>query len=77
MWSTYLEQFHRNIKYNIGSTKYVIDCLSHPPFSSLTMVRNYCSQETSGWTQLYERDHDFTSTYQMLDTNTIVTDFHL
>jgi hypothetical protein len=29
-WSTYLQQFHINIKYKTGSTNCVIDCLSRP-----------------------------------------------
>jgi hypothetical protein len=59
------------------STNHVIDFLSRPPVATLTTVLNSCGHETSGWPQLYERDPDFTATYQMLGTNTTVTDFHL
>jgi hypothetical protein len=76
-WSTYLQQFHLNIKYKTGSTNCVVDFLSHPPVATLTMVLNSCGHETSGWPQLYERDPDFSATYQMLGANTVVTDFHL
>jgi hypothetical protein len=37
-WSTYLQQFHLNIKYKTGSTNRVIDCLSRPPVTALTTV---------------------------------------
>jgi hypothetical protein len=74
-WSTYLQQFHLNIKYKTGSTNHMSDCLSRPPVATLTMVLHSCGHETSGWPQLYERDPDFTTTYHMLGTNTIVTDF--
>jgi hypothetical protein len=40
-------------------------------------VLNSCGHKTSGWTQLYERDLDFTATYHRLGANTIVNDFHL
>jgi hypothetical protein len=40
------------------------------------MLHSY-RHETSGWPQLYERDPNFTTTYQMLGTNTVVIDFHL
>jgi hypothetical protein len=76
-WSTYLQQFHLNIKYKTGSTNHVVDCLSRPPVATLTMVLHSCGHETSGWPQLYERDPDFATTYHMLGTNTVVTDFHL
>jgi hypothetical protein len=33
--------------------------------------------ETSGWPELYEIDPDFSTTYQMLGTNTVVDNFHL
>jgi hypothetical protein len=41
------------------------------------MVLHSCGNETSGWPQIYERDHDFATTYHLLGTNTIVIDFHL
>jgi hypothetical protein len=76
-WSTYLQQFHLNIKYKIGSTNHVVDCLSRPPVMTLTTVLDSYDHETSGWPQLYEIDPGFTTTYQMLGTNAIVNNFHL
>jgi hypothetical protein len=76
-WSTYLQQFHLNIKYKTGSTNRVADCLSRPPVMTLTMVLDSCGHETSGWPQLYETDPDFATTYQMLGANTVVDNFHL
>jgi hypothetical protein len=76
-WSTYLQQFHLNIKYKIGSTNRVVDFLSRPPVVKLTMVLDSCGHETFGWPQLYETDPDFTTTYQMLGANAVVTNFHL
>jgi hypothetical protein len=35
-WSTYLQQFHINIKYKIGISNRVVDCLSRPPVATLT-----------------------------------------
>jgi hypothetical protein len=76
-WSTYLQQFHINIKYKTGSTNHVIDCLSRPPVATLTMVLHSCGHEASEWPQLYKSDPDFTTTYQMLGTGMTVTEFHL
>jgi hypothetical protein len=76
-WSTYLQQFHLNIKYKIGSTNRVVDCLSRPPVVTLTTVLDSCGHETSGWPHLYETDPDFATTYQMLGANSVVTNFHL
>jgi hypothetical protein len=76
-WSTYLQQFHLNIKYKTGSTNHVIDCLSRPPFATLTTVLDSSGHETYGWPQLYETDPDFTTTYQMLGANEVVNNFHL
>jgi hypothetical protein len=76
-WSTYLQQFHLNIKYKTGSTNHVADCLSRPPVATLTTVLDSCSHETSGWPQLYETDPDFATTYQMLGANIVVDNFHL
>jgi hypothetical protein len=76
-WSTYLQQFHLNIKYKIGSTNRVVDYLSRLPVVALTTVLEYCIHETSGWPQLYEIDLDFTTTYEMLATNAVVNNFHL
>jgi hypothetical protein len=76
-WSTYLQQFHLNIKYKTGSTNHVVDCLSRPPVTTLTTVLDSCGHETSGWPQLYETDPDFATTYQMLGANIVVDNFHL
>jgi hypothetical protein len=76
-WSTYLQQFHLNIKYKTRSTNRVVDCLSRPPVAELTKVLHSCRHEASGWPQLYKTDPDFATTCQMLDTGMPVTDFHL
>jgi hypothetical protein len=76
-WSTYLQQFHLNIKYKIGSTNRVADCLSRPPVVTLTIVLDSYGHETYGWTQLYETDPGFTTTYQMLGANVVADNFHL
>jgi hypothetical protein len=76
-WSTYLQQFHLNIKYKTGSTIRIIDCLNRPPVMTLTTVlESYC-HETFGWPQLYEIDPDFSTTYQMLGANAVIDKFHL
>jgi hypothetical protein len=76
-WSTYLQQFHLNIKYKIVSTNHVVDCLIRLPVAAVTTVLNSCDHKTSGWPQLYKRDPNFIAAYQMLGTNTTVTNFHL
>jgi hypothetical protein len=76
-WSTYLQQFHLNIKYKIGSTNRDDDFLSRPPVVALTTVLEYFGHETYGWPQLYETDPDFATTYQMLGANVVVNNFHL
>jgi hypothetical protein len=76
-WSTYLQQFHLNIKYKIVNTNRVIDCLSRLPVMTLATVLDSCGHETYGWPQLYETDPDFTTTYQMLGSNAVVDNFHL
>jgi hypothetical protein len=76
-WSTYLQQFHLNIKYKTGSTNRVTDCLSKPPVAALTTVLDSCGHATSGWHQLYETDLDFATTYKMLGANAVVDNFHL
>jgi hypothetical protein len=76
-WSTYLQQFHLNIKYKNRNTNHVIYCLICPPVVALTTMLNSYNHETSRWPQLFERDLDFSATYQLLGTNTIVIDFHL
>jgi hypothetical protein len=76
-WSTYLQQFHLNIKYKTGHTNRVVDCLSRPPVTTLTTVLDSCSHETSGWPQLYEIDPNFATTYQILGANIVVDNFYL
>jgi hypothetical protein len=76
-WSTYLQQFHLNIKYKTGSTNHIVDYLSRPPVMALTTVLDSCGHETSRWPQLYETDPDFATTYQMLGANVVVDNFHL
>ena len=76
-WSTYLQQFHLNIKYKKGSTNRVANCLSRPPVAALTTVFNSYGHETSEWSQLYSSDSGFTATYQLLAAGTPVADFYL
>jgi hypothetical protein len=74
--STYLQQFHLNTKYKTWNTNRVVDCLGRPPVATLTMVLHSYEHETFVWPQLYEKYPDFSTTYHMLGTNIIVTDFH-
>jgi hypothetical protein len=76
-WSTYLQQFHLNIKYKTCISNRVIDCLSRPPVAALTTVLHSCGHEASEWPQLYQQDPDFATTYQLLGTGATVTDFHI
>jgi hypothetical protein len=76
-WSTYLQQFHLNIKYKTRSINRVADCLNRPLVVALTTVLDSCSHKTSGCPQLYEMDPDFDTTYQMLGANAIVDNFYL
>jgi hypothetical protein len=76
-WSTYLQHFHLNNKYKTGSTNQVVDFLSRPSIVTLTTVLDSCIHETFGWPHLYETDPDFSTTYQMLGENLVVTNFHL
>jgi hypothetical protein len=76
-WSTYLQQFHLKIKYKIGSTNRVDDCLNRPPVAALTTVLHSYGHEASEWPQLYQQDPDFTTTYQLLGIGTNVTNFHI
>jgi hypothetical protein len=76
-WSTYLQQFHLNIKYKTGSTNHVVDCLNRLPVMALTTMLDSLRHETYGWPQLYETDLDFATTYQMLGANAVVDNFHL
>jgi hypothetical protein len=76
-WSTYLQQFHINIKYKTRSTNRFVDYLSQPPVVSLTIVLHSYGHEASEWPQLYQRDPDFTTTYWLLGTVVNVTNFHI
>jgi hypothetical protein len=76
-WSTYLQQFHLNIKYKTGISNRVTNCLGQPLVVALNTVLHSCGHETSEWPQLYQQDSDFTTTYQILGTSAIVTDFHI
>jgi hypothetical protein len=76
-WSTYLQQFHLNIKYKTRSTNHVTDFLSRPPVVALTTVLDSCGHETSRWPQLYETDPEFATTHQMLGANAVVDNVHL
>jgi len=62
-WSTYLQQFHLNMKYKKGSTNNVIDCLNRPPIMALTTVLNSCGHETFDWPLLYKSKPEFSHTY--------------
>ena len=48
-WSTYLQQFHLNIKYNIRRINCVVDCRIQPLLTALTMVLHSCGHEASEW----------------------------
>jgi hypothetical protein len=76
-WSTYLQQFHINIKYKTCISNRVVHCLSRPPMATLTIVLQSYGHEESEWPQLYQQDPDFAPTYQLLGTCTTITDFHL
>jgi hypothetical protein len=64
-------------KYKKGSTNHVADCLSRPPLTILTTVLKSYGHETSGWSQLYNNDSDFATSYQTLSARKSVPDFHL
>ena len=76
-WSTYLQQFHLNIKYKKGITNRVANCLIRPSVAALTTVLDSYDHETSGWSQLYENDLEFTHTYRAVSVTIIVANFHL
>jgi hypothetical protein len=76
-WSTYLQQFHLNKKYNTWSINHVADYLSQPPIAALTTVLHSCGHEAFEWPPLYQRDPDFTTTYYLLGIGMNVTDFHI
>jgi hypothetical protein len=74
-WSTYLQQFHLNIKYKTCISNRVDDCLSRPPVDALATMPHSRGHEASEWSQLYKQDPYFTTTYQLLGTGATVTDF--
>jgi hypothetical protein len=76
-WSTYLQQFHLNIKYKKGSTNHTVDYLSQPLVVVLTTVLNSHGHGMFGLPQLYNSDFDFAATYQTLSADKLVLDFHL
>jgi hypothetical protein len=76
-WSTYLQQFHINIKYEIGRTNRVVEFLNRPPVSTLTTMIHSCGHEVFEKPQIYKSDLDFCTTYQLLGTSVNVTEFHL
>jgi hypothetical protein len=76
-WPTYLQQFYLYIKYKIGSTNCVANCLSRPPMVALIIVLHSCGHEAYEWPQLYQQDPEFTTIYQLLGIGMTVTDFHI
>jgi hypothetical protein len=76
-WSTYLHQFHLNIKYKTRITNHVVDCLSRPLVVALTTMLHSCGHEASKWPQLYQHDPDFSTTYHLFGTGANVIDFHI
>jgi hypothetical protein len=44
---------------------------------ALTTFLHSCGHEASAWPQLYQQDLDFTTTYHLFGTGTIVVDFHI
>jgi hypothetical protein len=76
-WSTYLQQFHLNIKYKTCISNYVVDYLSRPPVATLTTMLHSYGHETSKWPQLYQQDTNFATTYHILGTCTTLTSFHI
>jgi hypothetical protein len=76
-WSTYLQQFHINIKYKKSISNHVFDYLSQPLVAALTIVLHSCGHEASEWPQPYQQDPNFSTTYQLLGTGATATDFHI
>jgi hypothetical protein len=75
-WSTYLQQFHLNIKYKTIISN-LVDYLSRPPFAALTTVLHSYGDETSYWPQIYQQYPNFSTTYKLLGADTNVTDFNI
>jgi hypothetical protein len=76
-WSTYMQQFHLNIKYKKGNTNNVVEFLNQPPIIVLTIVLNSCGNETFDWLLLYKSDLEFGHTYNSLLEGKQVPNFHL
>ena len=76
-WSTYLQQFHLNIKYKKGNTNQVVYFLIRPPITTLNTMLKSCVHDISMWPQIYDNDTEFDSIYQSLHANTPVAEFHL
>jgi hypothetical protein len=76
-WSTYLQQFHLNIKYKTCISNRVADWFSRPPVVALTTVLHSRGHETSEWPQLYQKDLDFPTTYHLFGAGATFTDFHI
>lgn len=76
-WSTYLQQFHLNIKYKKGNTNNVVDCLNRPLVMALIIVLDSCGHETSGWPHRYKSNPEFGSIYHTLLEGKQVPNFHL
>lgn len=76
-WSTYLQQFHLNIKYKNGNTNNVAHCLNQPPIVVLIIVLNSYGHKTSKWPHLYKSDPEFGNTNQTLLEGKKVPKFHL
>ena len=75
--SSYLQNFHLNIKHKKGSTNNVADCLSRPPIVAITMILNSCGHDTSDWLLLYKSDLEFSHTYRMILEGNQVLNFDL
>jgi hypothetical protein len=69
-WSTYLQQFHLNIKYKTRISNHVVNCLSRPLVASLATMFHSCGHEASKWPQLYQQYPDF-------GIGMTVTNFHI
>jgi hypothetical protein len=76
-WSTYLPQFHLNIKYKTGISNHFAHFLSQPYVAALTTMLHSNGHEAYEWPQIYQQDPDFTTTYQRLGTSVNVTNFHI
>jgi hypothetical protein len=55
----------------------VVDFLSQPLVATLTTMLHSCGHEASEWPQIYYKDPDLATTYQVLGTCVTITDFHI